>query len=310
MPVLRKEINKNFTTVHNYFIRDITLPLCCKGMLLLMISLPENWNFSIAGLQAIVYEGRDKVRSTLKALEKAGYLKRTRITDEKGIICDWEYIFSDEPIFREEYESDNTSDADKYASSEHASDKTFGVASTYNHPHTDSTQVGCSQMASSQVDSTPYNKIKNTKKQNEKGQKEESCGAAAQPDSVSERKAAVSVMKSPDKAANEAIIAYLNEKAHTHFKKDNPVNSNIITTKMLEGYSIDDFKTVIDHKCAEWLGTDMAKYLRPKTLFGSKFAKYLGVSRINCKQAIQNPVNNYDSDMIDLLEEYLHGRQS
>ena len=116
------------------------------------------------------------------------------------------------------------------------------------------------------------------------------------PDSVSEKNIAVSTIKSADKAVNEAIIAYLNEKAHTHFKENNPVNSNIITTKILEGYSIDDFKTVIDHKCAEWLGTDMAKYLRPKTLFGTKFAKYLGVSRINCKQAIQNSVYNYDSD--------------
>ena len=120
MPVIRKEIKSNFTTVHNYFIKDKDLPLCCKGMLLLMISLPDNWNFSITGLQAIVCEGRDKVKTTLKTLEKAGYLRRERITNEKGIILDWEYLFSDEPIYKDDThdEEDNDDESTDKSSSD------------------------------------------------------------------------------------------------------------------------------------------------------------------------------------------------
>lgn len=94
---LQRKIENNFTTVHNDFIKDTRLGLEEIGMLLKLMSLPDNWNFSIMGLTKIVNAGKHKVSATLKNLEKYGYFRRTRITDEKtGRIVDWLYEFSDQ----------------------------------------------------------------------------------------------------------------------------------------------------------------------------------------------------------------------
>ena len=62
--------------------------------------MPDNWDFSIRGLAAIVPDGKSKIETSLKRLEAAGYLKRERIYKD-GKIADWDYIFSDEPAFLE-----------------------------------------------------------------------------------------------------------------------------------------------------------------------------------------------------------------
>jgi hypothetical protein len=71
------------------------------------------------------------------------------------------------------------------------------------------------------------------------------------------------------------IIDYLNEKADTKFKASSQATQKLIRSRMKDGYGLDDFKHVIDVKVAEWYGTDYAKYLRPKTLFGTNFENYV-----------------------------------
>lgn len=71
------------------------------------------------------------------------------------------------------------------------------------------------------------------------------------------------------------IINYLNNKIGTNYKYTSKKTQTLIHARTEEGFTIEDFKTVIDKKAAEWLGTDMAQYLRPETLFGTKFEGYL-----------------------------------
>lgn len=71
------------------------------------------------------------------------------------------------------------------------------------------------------------------------------------------------------------IINYLNEKANKNFRATTKKTQSLINARLNEGFSLDDFKKVIDIKCSQWLGTDMEKYLRPQTLFGTKFESYL-----------------------------------
>ena len=71
------------------------------------------------------------------------------------------------------------------------------------------------------------------------------------------------------------IINYLNNKLGTRYRAGNKVTQKHIKARLSEKYTVDDFKTVIDRKYNEWNGTDMAKYLRPETLFGTKFDSYL-----------------------------------
>ena len=70
-------------------------------------------------------------------------------------------------------------------------------------------------------------------------------------------------------------VDYLNEKAGTKYKSSSKNTTKHIKARINDGYTLEDFKTVIDKKCSEWLNTDMEKYLCPETLFGSKFEKYL-----------------------------------
>lgn len=71
------------------------------------------------------------------------------------------------------------------------------------------------------------------------------------------------------------VIDYLNRKANTNYRPTTKNTQSFINARVKEGYTVEDFKKVIDSKSKEWLNTDFEKYLRPATLFGTKFENYL-----------------------------------
>jgi uncharacterized phage protein (TIGR02220 family) len=75
-----------------------------------------------------------------------------------------------------------------------------------------------------------------------------------------------------------AIVDHLNEKAGTKYRANGQATQRHINARIAEGFTVDDFKTVIDKKCDEWKGGEMEKYLRPETLFGTKFESYLNAN--------------------------------
>ncbi|MCD7740673.1 MAG: helix-turn-helix domain-containing protein [Ruminococcus sp.] len=111
MPKLKKKIHSDFTTVHNTFLRDNKVGATERGVLMTMLSLPDDWNFSIKGLEAILPDGRTKIATALKNLEAFHYLIRKRVYVD-GKIADWVYIFSDEPMENEDEEK-TSSDGDE-----------------------------------------------------------------------------------------------------------------------------------------------------------------------------------------------------
>lgn len=83
-----------------------------------------------------------------------------------------------------------------------------------------------------------------------------------------------------DKEIYISIVEYLNEKAGTKYKPTTAKTKSVINGRLAEGFKLEDFKTVIDKKCAEWINNEqMAKYLRPETLFGTKFEGYLNAKQ-------------------------------
>ena len=97
MAVFRVEKNQNYTVMSNYHLKDKSLSLKSKGLLSLILSLPDEWNYTTRGLAAISKEGVDCIGGVLKELEKAGYLIRNRLRDERGRISDTEYIIYEYP---------------------------------------------------------------------------------------------------------------------------------------------------------------------------------------------------------------------
>ena len=77
------------------------------------------------------------------------------------------------------------------------------------------------------------------------------------------------------------IVEYLNSRAGTNYRPTSEKTKKLVHARLKEGFTVDDFKTVIDKKCDEWLGSDMEKYLRPETLFGTKFEAYLNQKQAN-----------------------------
>ncbi len=71
------------------------------------------------------------------------------------------------------------------------------------------------------------------------------------------------------------IVDFLNAKCQSNFKSKTPKTKSLIKARMSEGFTLDDFKKVIDVKAKEWTGTDFEKYLKPEVLFGNKFEGYL-----------------------------------
>lgn len=77
----------------------------------------------------------------------------------------------------------------------------------------------------------------------------------------------------------EEVVDALNRAAGAHFRASTDKTRRSIRARAAEGFTLDDFRAVIEHKSREWAGTDMEKYLRPETLFGTKFEGYLQDAR-------------------------------
>lgn len=101
MAKIKRKIIKDFTTVQNDFLRDTNLGISERGLLITMLSLPNGWDFSAVGLASILPDGERKTNTSLRKLEGAGYLKRSRLYDSKGKIVDWLYEFCDGAIFKD-----------------------------------------------------------------------------------------------------------------------------------------------------------------------------------------------------------------
>lgn len=94
--VFRVEKNREFVVMNHRFLREKEMSLKAKGLLALCLALPETWEYSINGLVAICKESQTAIRSTLKELEKFGYLKRNRKKDDKGQFY-YEYVLYEVP---------------------------------------------------------------------------------------------------------------------------------------------------------------------------------------------------------------------
>ena len=108
MAVFRINKTRDYTVMSNYHLKDTRLSLKSKGLLSMMLSLPEEWNYTTRGLAAICKEGVDSIGTALKELERSGYIQRNRIRDDKGKITDTEYIIFEKPQEKPDTECQDT----------------------------------------------------------------------------------------------------------------------------------------------------------------------------------------------------------
>lgn len=103
------------------------------------------------------------------------------------------------------------------------------------------------------------------------------------------------------------IIDYLNQRAGTKYRHTSAKTQTAIRARLTEGFTEDDFRTVIDKKCDGWIGTEWEKFLRPETLFGTKFESYLNEKVTKGKRSEEKPRTAHDDFMDKLKAMYTPG---
>ena len=249
----------DYTVMSNTHFKEKEMTLRAKGLLSLMLSLPDDWDYSIAGLCTLSKDGKDSVMNALLELEKFGYLVRTQETNDKGQFIGFNYDVYEVPY----PEKPNT---EKPYPEKPYPEKPYPEKPYPEKPNTEKPQQLNTNISNNNLINNINNKILNNKN-----------------------------IYAP-------VVEYLNEKAGTKYKPSNKVTQRHINARVAEGYTLDDFKTVIDKKVTEWKGTAMEQYLRPETLFGSKFENYLNATiqprngqkvTINGEEYIYNNGNYY-----------------
>ena len=94
------ERTRDYTVMSNHHLRNANLSLKAKGLLSMMLSLPEDWNYTTRGLAKICKEGVDAIGAALRELEAAGYIVRHKLRDRQGRISDTEYVIYEQPQLR------------------------------------------------------------------------------------------------------------------------------------------------------------------------------------------------------------------
>lgn len=98
MPIFRVKKDNNYSVMSNYHFKEKEMSLKAKGLLSEMFSLKEDWDYSVRGLSLINKESKNTINTILQELEKFGYLERSPVKNEKGLIIDWEYIIYEIPL--------------------------------------------------------------------------------------------------------------------------------------------------------------------------------------------------------------------
>ncbi|MFR8112566.1 helix-turn-helix domain-containing protein [Faecalibacterium sp.] len=98
MSTFRVNKNVNYTVMSNHHLQDKRLSLKAKGLLSYMLSLPDDWDYSLKGLTIGCKDGLDSVRTAVLELEEHGYVRRQKVRNAKGQIIDYDYQVYESPV--------------------------------------------------------------------------------------------------------------------------------------------------------------------------------------------------------------------
>ena len=98
MPKITVEKRMNYTTIDNNILKNKELSLKARGLLVTMLSLPDEWDYTVSGLCTILKDGKTSIQSALKELEKAGYLVRIQTKDSNGKFSSADYTLYEVPL--------------------------------------------------------------------------------------------------------------------------------------------------------------------------------------------------------------------
>lgn len=274
MGVFKVNKTKNYTIMSNTHLQEKEMSLKAKGLLSLMLSLPENWDYSILGLCSLCVENETAIKTALKELKNFGYLVVTKKMPNETASgrIEYEYNIFEQPQIQgvekqgiekqgvenlpleippqENTKRENTNN--KY--NIYIGENEVFVADDSSAVHKDE-QKGTPLTERKQGGGQKVDKIPPTKLRSNGS--ETSAPKHALQDAVTK------------------VVTHLNAVLGTKYRTNTPLTVRLIKTRLSEGFTLDDFITVIDKKAKAWSNTEYARFLRPETLFGTKFESYL-----------------------------------
>lgn len=249
MPKLIKQDRGNYTNISNIVVRDSRLSWKARGIFIYLWSQANEWQFYVNEIATHAPDGERSLRTGLKELEKYGYLERTHRHNDEGNFDGMDWILTDTPD-QNNHHVQNSNDGKKAENQQKKVQNAFDAKRTQCEMHS---------MQNAGVRTTNYKNYQNKEITNKRKEK---SSAKAEP-AISE------------------IIDYLNKKAGTHYSPKTKAYQELINTKLAEGYTINDFKKVINNQAFSWQNTPAWKYMRPSTLFKDKFDEYLHANDLN-----------------------------
>jgi uncharacterized phage protein (TIGR02220 family) len=262
------ERKRPFVVVDKQFVNRKDLSWKAKGILLYLMSLPENWKLSMEDLKNRATDGAAALRTGIKELEEKKYFKKISIRDHKGKIIKWEYIFDEIPIEDEQEVLENENSEETSSEKEIDNDNPDCENRNVDYPECDYPDVENQHVENPLVDNRRLQNNKYTEQ--EYIQSNNNTNDIVELFDVNEKK------REKTNEIIDEIIDYLNKKVDSNFRSSTSKTRIMIKSLLKDGFELNDFKKVIDKKTEEWLNTKMQKYLRPITLFrASNFENYL-----------------------------------
>lgn len=241
---LIKKDNGNYTNTSNQLVRDESLTWKARGIFNYLWSQSNEWQFYVKEIAGHSKDGEKALQSGLQELEEHGYLKRVNRHSKNGGFDGLDWILDD--MGRLDRQAQNSVNGEMEEKTQKNCQNTPDVKSAQRKTRL------AQNLPLSNTNSKKYQIKEITNKRNN--------GSA----------------KAEPKAIHKEVIDYLNDKIGARYKASSDVSKRLIDARVKEGYKLDDFKQVIDNKVATWAQDQkMSKYLRPQTLFGTKFESYL-----------------------------------
>ena len=241
---LIKKDNGNYTNTNNQLVRDDDLTWKARGIFNYLWSQANEWQFYMKEIASHSKDGEKALQSGLQELEEHGYLKRVNRHSKNGSFDGLDWILDDTGRLNRQ-----------------AQNSVNGKMST-NPPKN---RQNTPDVKSAQREKRPAQNLRLSNNNNKNYQYKE----------ISNKRNNGSAKTEPS-TIHKDVIDYLNDKIGARYKASSAINKRLIDARVKEGYTLDDFKRVIDNKVASWSHDQkMSKYLRPQTLFGTKFESYL-----------------------------------
>lgn len=246
--IYRVQKTENYVVLDKGFINDCGLSLQAKGLLTVMLALPNDWQFYEVDLIKRSTNGRDAVRAVIKELQQAGYIVKEQGRKDGGKFSRPDFVVHERPVKQSPPPPGNPS-TDKPAA-----DKPATVQPATDNPTLLSNNVLSNNLLSN----------KDTKELK---------------DNVADAPPAPKA-EAPDLPFKD-VVEYLNLVAGTAYRPSAAKNKGPVVARLNEGFGVEDLKKVVDIKTKDWArDSKMQKFLRPETLFGPKCESYLNEWRL------------------------------